>query len=68
MQPPYWSRKSKKLTRSTRLEEENLGTYATTQSKRDLKRRILNLEQWTRDPQICADLFLSKCSTLVMCG
>jgi hypothetical protein len=36
-QPPYWDRKSKKLTRSTRLEEEKLGTEVTAQFKRELK-------------------------------
>jgi hypothetical protein len=34
MQPTQWCRKSKKLTRSTRFEEEKLGRYAKAQSKR----------------------------------
>ena len=37
-QPLYWGRKSKMLTRSTRLEEKKLGTKDTTQFKRVLKK------------------------------
>jgi hypothetical protein len=37
-QPSYWGRKSKNLTRSTRLDEEKLGTEVTTQSKRAIKK------------------------------
>jgi hypothetical protein len=42
-QPPYCGRKSKKFTRSTRLEEEKLGTKDATQSKRALKKKDFSL-------------------------
>jgi hypothetical protein len=36
-QPPYRDKKYKKLTKSTRIEEEKLGMKVTAQSKRALK-------------------------------
>jgi hypothetical protein len=42
--PPYWGRKSIRLTRFTRLEEEEekLGTKITVQSKRELKKKAFD--------------------------
>jgi hypothetical protein len=41
-QPPYWGKKFKKLTISTRLEEEKLGTKVASQSKRELRKEDFN--------------------------
>jgi len=59
--PHYWGRESKKLTKSTRLEEEKLGTKETVQSKRELKDEAFNcntLYLWSSE-KMSISFFLS---------